>query len=176
MKIETFIQEVKKYDCDVKTNGSIITLHKVTKYWVTKDMFSPREEKTRLEVPFLTMNEFEPQFVTDEQWQNVYGLNVEKLRTVLTLVKKVKDTPVSERFAEKMWRLRWIHPSGFLDYGYLKVNGECWKMVNDSDDATIFTSTELKELKKNYPTYAPAIDAIKEPAIAKDAGRTKDHE
>lgn len=36
--------------------------------------------------------------------------------------------------------------------------------VDDEIDAEIFTESELEQLKKDNPRFAPAIDAMKEPA------------
>lgn len=171
MKIEEFIQNVKKYGCDTRCAGSIITLHRVEEYYVREDMFSDRKKQTRLKTPFIIMNVIKSQFVTDKFWKNADGLDFEKLQSVLALVNKVKNTPVQERFAEKVWWLRWIHHDSFLgaDEGYLEINKGFWDMAHSRDDATIFTNTDLKKLKQDYPKFAPAIDAIKEPVPIKDA-------
>lgn len=173
MKIEEFVQKIKKYGCDTRTEGSSIMLHQVEEYYVRTDMFSDGEKQTKLKLPFIIMDVTKPQFVTDEFWENADGLNAEKLLSILTLVNRVKNTPVQERFAEKVWRLRWIHPDSSLGSGagYLKFNRGFWNMANSQDDATIFTNTDLKKIKQDYPKFAPAIDAIKEPVLIKDAAK-----
>lgn len=177
MKISEFVQEIKKYDCGTKTSGSTIALYEMTEYYIEASMFSPREKRTRLaESPFLVMDMLEARFVTYENWGRVDNLGAENLQSVLTLVKKVKNTPVPKRFGEKVWRLRWIHPDGMQNdrSGYLKTDGTFWETCRSSGDATLFTSTELEELKQSYPKYAPAIDTIKEPVMADESRGNND--
>ncbi|WP_301875936.1 hypothetical protein [Limosilactobacillus oris] len=168
MKISDFVEKVKKYGCGTKVSGTTIALYKMTEYYVEVDAFSPREKKTRLENnPFLVMDMIDPQFVTMEHWQSLSDLGAGNLLSILDLVERVKNTPVPERFNGRVWRLRWIHPDGIQKdrSGYLKTDGTFWETSRNSDDATLFTSTELEELKQKHPKYAPAIDAIKEPLM-----------
>lgn len=78
------------------------------------------------------------------------------------LIEEFLHTPVEERFPEKKYRLRWIddqdHYKNYLDYSI-----GMWDFAeNEKHMATIFTESELEQLKKDNPRFAPAIDAMKE--------------
>lgn len=84
------------------------------------------------------------------------------------LIEEFLHTPVEERFPEKKYRLRWINDqSHFKNYLNLTSIG-AWVFVDDEIDAEIFTESELEHFKKDNPRFAPAIDAMKEPAEDKD--------
>lgn len=83
------------------------------------------------------------------------------------IIGKFLRTPIRERFPEKKYRLRWIDDDvgeAFLGL-YGKTEGypdPHWILLGASSLDTIFTESELEQLKKDNPRLAPAIDAIKE--------------
>lgn len=86
------------------------------------------------------------------------------LARVMDVIQRLLDTPVEERFPEKKYSLRWIDDE--LGKTFLGFNNQ-WTEKNWSTYAvptsnTIFTESELEQLKKDNPRLAPAIDAMKE--------------
>lgn len=81
------------------------------------------------------------------------------------IIGKFLRTPIRERFPEKKYRLRWIDDdeSGLPNYLNRNPDGEWW-----FTGTTYFTESELEQLKKDNPRFAPVIDAMKEPAEDKD--------
>ena len=100
-------------------------------------------------------------------------VDVTDLARVMDVVQRLLDTPVKERFPEKKYRLRWIDDDAgesFLGL-YGKTEGHIdpyWFLFGTSSLDTIFTESELEQLKKDNPRLAPAIDAMKELADDKD--------
>ncbi len=85
-----------------------------------------------------------------------------------TLIEGFLHTPVSERFPEKQYRLRWIGDKNYYkNYLSLDSNGE-WDLEEGRSGATVFTKSALEQLKKDNPRLAPAIDAMKEPVEGED--------
>ena len=86
------------------------------------------------------------------------------------LIEEFLHTPVKERFPEKKYRLRWIDDK--LGKTFLGFNNQWtekfWSTYGDPTSNTIFTESELEQLKKDNPHLAPAIDVMKEPAEDKD--------
>ena len=86
------------------------------------------------------------------------------------IIGKFLRTPVEERFPEKKYRLRWIDDK--LGKTFLGFNNQWtekfWSTYGVPTSNTIFTESELEQLKKDNPHLAPAIDAMKEPAEDKD--------
>lgn len=85
------------------------------------------------------------------------------------IIGKFLRTPVKERFPEKKYRLRWIDDD--VGEAFLGLYGKTedypdphWILLGASSLDTIFTESELEQLKKDNPRLAPAIDAMKEPA------------
>ncbi len=96
------------------------------------------------------------------------NIKAKDLARVMDVIQQLLDTPVKERFPEKKYRLRWIDDQGhYKNYLNLNSNG-AWVFVDDEIDAEIFTESELEQFKKDNPRFAPAIDAMKEPAEDKD--------
>ena len=94
------------------------------------------------------------------------------LARVMDVIQRLLDTPVEERFSEKKYRLRWIDDElgeTFLGFsnGLIK---NYWSTFNAPTSNTIFTESELEQLKKDNPRLAPAIDAMKEEAKDDEAG------
>lgn len=84
------------------------------------------------------------------------------------IIGKFLRTPVKERFPEKKYRLRWIDDD--VGEAFLGLYGKTedypdphWILLGASSLDTIFTESELEQLKKDNPRLAPAIDAMKEP-------------
>ena len=80
------------------------------------------------------------------------------------LIEEFLHTPVEERFPEKKYRLRWFDDElgeTFLGFsnGLIK---NYWSTFNAPTSNTIFTESELEQLKKDNPRLAPAIDAMRE--------------
>lgn len=92
------------------------------------------------------------------------------LARVMDVIQRLLDTPVEERFPEKKYRLRWIDDK--LGKTFLGFNNQWtekfWSTYGDPTSNTIFTESELEQLKKDNPRLAPAIDAMKEPVEDKD--------
>ena len=92
------------------------------------------------------------------------------LARVMDVIQQLLDTPVKERFPEKKYRLRWIDDKlgkTFLGFNN-QWNEKFWSTYGVPTSNTIFTESELEQLKKDNPHLAPAIDAMKEPAEDKD--------
>ena len=92
------------------------------------------------------------------------------LARVMDVIQRLLDTPVEERFPEKKYRLRWIDDK--LGKTFLGFNNQWtekfWSTYGVPTSNTIFTESELEQLKKDNPHLAPAIDAMKESAEDKD--------
>lgn len=101
-------------------------------------------------------------------------VDVTDLARVMDVVQRLLDTPVEERFPEKKYRLRWIDDK--LGKTFLGFNNQWtekfWSTYGVPTSNTIFTESELEQLKKDNPHLAPAIDAMKEPA----EGKTDDND
>ena len=82
----------------------------------------------------------------------------------MDVIQRLLDTPVEERFPEKKYRLRWIDDK--LGKTFLGFNNQWtekfWSTYGVPTSNTIFTESELEQLKKDNPRLAPAIDAMKE--------------
>ena len=80
------------------------------------------------------------------------------------LIEEFLHTPVNKRFPEKKYCLRWIDDK--LGKTFLGFNNQWtekfWSTYCDPTPNTIFTESELEQLKKDNPHLAPAIDAMKE--------------
>lgn len=92
-------------------------------------------------------------------------ISFRNLAILFGLVQQLRDTPIKERFPEKKYRLRWFDDElgeTFLGFsnGLIK---NYWSTFNAPTSNTIFTESELEQLKKDNPHLAPAIDAMKEP-------------
>ena len=87
------------------------------------------------------------------------------LARVMDVIQRLLDTPVEERFPEKKYRLRWIDDK--LGKTFLGFNNQWtekfWSTYGVPTSNTIFTESELEQLKKDNQHLAPAIDAMKEP-------------
>lgn len=94
-------------------------------------------------------------------------VDVEDLARVMDVIQRLLDTPVEERFPEKKYRLRWIDDK--LGKTFLGFNNQWtekfWTTYGGPNSNTIFTESELEQLKKDNPHLAPAIDAMKEPVV-----------
>ena len=92
------------------------------------------------------------------------------LARVMDVIQRLLDTPVEERFPEKKYCLRWIDDE--LGKTFLGFNNQwtekIWSTYAVPTSNTIFTESELEQLKKDNPRLAPAIDAMKEPVEDKD--------
>ncbi|UYQ74301.1 hypothetical protein OF123_05430 [Limosilactobacillus reuteri] len=80
------------------------------------------------------------------------------------LIEEFLHTPVKERFPEKKYCLRWFDDEfGKTFLGFCRTGGrKYWSTHNMQTTITIFTKSELEQLKKDNPRFAPAIDAMKE--------------
>ena len=86
------------------------------------------------------------------------------LARVMDVIQRLLDTPVEERFPEKKYCLRWFDDEfGKTFLGFCRTGGKkYWSTHNMQTQITIFTKSELEQLKKDNPRFAPAIDAMKE--------------
>ena len=98
------------------------------------------------------------------------NIKAKDLARVMDVIQRLLDTPVNERFSEKKYRLRWIDDN--LGKTFLGFNNQWtekfWSTYGDPTSNTIFTESELEQLKKDNPHLASAIDAMKEPVEDKD--------
>lgn len=105
-----------------------------------------------------------------KHWGGLTDVAPEDLARAMDVIQRLLDTPVEERFPEKKYRLRWIDDK--LGKTFLGFNNQWtekfWSTYGDPTSNTIFTESELEQLKKDNPRFAPAIDAMKEPAEDKD--------
>ena len=106
----------------------------------------------------------------EEDFEALYSTTPKDLARVMDVIQRLLDTPVEERFPEKKYRLRWIDDK--LGKTFLGFNNQWtekfWSTYGVPTSNTIFTESELEQLKKDNPHLAPAIDAMKEPAEDKD--------
>ena len=117
-----------------------------------------------------TVPEDATNFIEIDTWATSNSLywKKEDREYLSALIEELLHTPVEERFPEKKYRLRWIDDrNGKTNYVYLDINAT-WHMITLGDFADTFTESELEQLKKDNPRFAPAIDAMKEPAEDKD--------
>lgn len=102
--------------------------------------------------------------------QALEGVSPADLARVMDVIQRLLDTPVKERFPEKKYRLRWIDDK--LGKTFLGFNNQWtekfWSTYGVPTSNTIFTESELEQLKKDNPHLAPAIDAMKEPVEDKN--------
>ena len=105
-----------------------------------------------------------------KHWGGLTDVVPEDLARAMDVIQRLLDTPVEERFPEKKYCLRWFDDEfGKTFLGFCKTGGKkYWSTFNMQIPKTIFTKSELEQLKKDNPCLAPAIDAMKEPAEDKD--------
>lgn len=99
-----------------------------------------------------------------EDFEALYSITPKDLARVMDVIQRLLDTPVNERFPEKKYRLRWFDDElgeTFLGFSNGLVK-KYWSTFNAPTSNTIFTESELEQLKKDNPRLAPAIDAMKE--------------
>lgn len=105
-----------------------------------------------------------------EDFEALYSITPKDLARVMDVVQRLICTPVKERFPEKKYYLRWIDDK--LGKTFLGFNNQWtekfWSTYVAPTSNTIFTESELEQLKKDNPRLAPAIDAMKEPVEDKD--------
>ena len=153
MKLNEFKKKLSSYGFSVAESvGGLLTIY-LGKY------------------PLITFNQRSSTFTDVKLNLNtVPVIDIYGLFNLLKITKEYVDTPIKERFPEKKYRLRWIDDKlgktflGFSDQWTEKV----WSTYGDPTSNTIFTESELEQLKKDNPHLAPAIDAMKEPEEDKD--------
>lgn len=111
---------------------------------------------------FLVLDTKKDNLIEYENWGNCEKLTFDRLRWVLNLVQKLRDTPVDERFPAKKYYLRWITDDDGTPNYLHNVDGT-WDWSSTKAGTKVFTKEELQQLKINNPRFAPAIDAMKEP-------------
>ena len=96
-------------------------------------------------------------------WDCLSNIEPQNLARVMDVIQRLLDTPVKKRSSEKKYRLRWIDDNyGATNY-LIFYDYSVWDFAeNEKHMATIFTESELEQLKKDNPRFAPAIDAMKE--------------
>lgn len=99
-----------------------------------------------------------------KHWGGLTDVAPEDLARVMDVIQRLLDTPVNERFPEKKYCLRWFDDK--LGKTFLGFNNQWtekfWSTYGVPTSNTIFTESELEQLKKDNPRLAPAIDAMKE--------------
>ena len=119
---------------------------------------------TILVVPFEAKTMFDCHFVNPN-----LELPADIKAQISGIIGKFLRTPIKERYPDKKYRLRWIDDDA--GESFLGLDGKTeghidpyWFLFGTSSLDTIFTESELEQLKKDNPRLAPAIDAMKEPA------------
>ena len=106
-----------------------------------------------------------------KHWGGLTDVAPEDLARVMDVIQRLLDTPVEERFPEKKYCLRWFDDEfGKTFLGFCRTGGKkYWSTHNMQTPITIFTKSELEQLKKDNPRFAPAIDAMKEEVKGNEA-------
>ncbi|RMX27489.1 hypothetical protein [Limosilactobacillus reuteri] len=146
MKIDEFINSIRNFD------------KRLNVYQYPKSLWVTYNSRTFVKVPLNAKTIFDCR-INDELEELTDGIKI----TVSNKINKFLRTPIKERFPEKKYRLRWINDNcGATNYVIFR-DYSVWDFVeNEKYMATIFTESELEQLKKDNPRFAPAIDAMKE--------------
>ena len=114
------------------------------------------------DVNYLSDIKFNYRFLDCEPNVKCYDLG--NFYALLNLINDFVNTPIEKRYPEKKYRLRWIDDK--LGKTFLGFNNQWtekfWSTYGVPTSNTIFTESELEQLKKDNPHLAPAIDAMKE--------------
>lgn len=148
MKINEFIKDVHKIDKSLNV------------YQYPNSMWITYKARTLVKIPFDAKTIFDCR-INDEIDGLTEGIKI----SVSNNINRFIATPLDERFPEKKYRLRWFDDElgeTFLGFsnGLIK---NYWSTFNAPTSNTIFTESELEQLKKDNPRLAPAIDVMKEP-------------
>lgn len=148
MKINEFIKDVHKIDKSLNV------------YQYPNSMWITYKARTFVKIPFDAKTIFDCR-INDEIDGLTEGIKI----SVSNNINRFIATPLDERFPEKKYRLRWFDDElgeTFLGFsnGLIK---NYWSTFNAPTSNTIFTESELEQLKKDNPRLAPAIDVMKEP-------------
>lgn len=82
------------------------------------------------------------------------------LAHVMDVVQRLLDTPVNDRFSERKYLLRWMNDAdGENNYLY---GPDYWGIGTGVSSKCTFTESEIEQLKRDNPRWAPAIEAMKE--------------
>ena len=149
MKIKEFIEKVNENErMEAEEVDGVIAIYNDS-------------DLTVVEIPCDATNLLEINFVENYY---LYSFGKSSREYLSALIEEFLHTPVEERFPEKKYRLRWIDDK--LGKTFLGFNNQWpekfWTTYGDSTSNTIFTESELEQLKKDNPHLAPAIDAMKE--------------
>ena len=150
MKVDELVEklnELKSLRAEKENDGIFIYSKQSTSY----DFFFSLAYKTKslAEVGF--------------DWDCLNSVEPTDLHKALNLVDCFLHTPIDERFPKNMYRLRWITDDDGTPNYIHKLCGS-WNWNTNKRDTKTFTEKELQQLKINNPRFAPAIDAMKEPA------------
>lgn len=96
----------------------------------------------------------------DVDWDCLCNINPQDLARVMDAVQRLLDTPVKDRLPEKKYRLRWMNDASGKK-NYLCDSG-FWLIGPGTASEFIFTESEIEQLKRDNPRFAPAIEAMKE--------------
>ena len=157
MKIKEFIEKVNEHDG-----------------MQAKKLYTKIAIGTPNNMGIFSIPEDATNFIEIDTWATSNSLywKKEDREYLSALIEEFLHTPVEERFPEKKYRLRWFDDElgeTFLGFsnGLIK---NYWSTFNAPTSNTIFTESELEQLKKDNPRLAPAIDAMKEEAKDDEAG------
>ena len=107
-------------------------------------------------------------FDVETDWPSLGNVAPTDFTLTMDTVQALVDTPVGERFPEKKYRLQKKYRLRWIDDGnkaknYLSVSraGD-WLLTTVKREATVFTESDLKQLKKDNPRLTFAINAMKE--------------
>lgn len=148
MKINEFIKDVHKIDKSLNV------------YQYPNSMWITYKARTLVKIPFDAKTIFDCR-INDEIDGLTEGIKI----SISNKINRFISTPLDERYPEKKYRLRWFDDElgeTFLGFsnGLIK---NYWSTFNVPTSNTIFTESELEQLKKDNPRLAPAIDVMKEP-------------
>ena len=149
MKIKEFIEKVNEHDG-----------------MQAKKLYTKIAIGTPNNMGIFSIPEDATNFIEIDTWATINSLywKKEDREYLSALIEEFLHTPVEERFPEKKYRLRWFDDElgeTFLGFSNGLVKNY-WSTFHAPTSNTIFTESELEQLKKDNPRLAPAIDAMKE--------------
>ena len=148
MKIKEFIEKVNENErMEAEEEDGVIAIYNDSDLAV-------------VEIPCDATNLLEIKFVENYY---LYSFGKSSREYLSALIEEFLHTSIKERFPEKKYRLRWIDDK--LGKTFLGFNNQWtekfWSTYGVPTSNTIFTESELEQLKKDNPHLAPAIDAMK---------------
>lgn len=147
MKIDEFIEKVNRNDrMEAEEIDGVITIYNDSDHEV-------------IDIPNGATNLLEINFI--ESYSR-YNFGKQSLEYLAALIEEFLHTPINERFPEKKYRLALLpDDSGYKNY--LCIHDGLWGLSTEKYNDSIFTESDIEELKKCYPEKVDLIDTMKEP-------------